>query len=111
MGQERITQVVSSLSRVPVDSTKHRDDCVICMEGFKPGDTLTVLKCNPNHYFHNHCIESWVKEGKNTCPICRAPIENFDEIKAMMEGGEFEFSVNSNQSKSNSQNGKMNKMD
>lgn len=59
---------------------------------FEPGSEVTVLKCNPGHYFHHECIENWVKEGKNSCPHCREPIQNIDEIRAMMEGGEWEFS-------------------
>ena len=93
MGQTQIKAVISGLTKVPFDSSKHEEDCAICLEGFNDESELTVLRCNAKHYFHNHCIEAWVKEGKNTCPVCRTPIENFDEIKNMMEGGEFEFSL------------------
>lgn len=41
--------------------------------------------------------------------MCRAPIENFDEIKAMMEGGDWEYSdANSkNSKKSDNQKSRM----
>jgi hypothetical protein len=67
---------------------------------FDDDSIITQLKCNDQHYFHTECLENWVKEGKNSCPMCRAPIEDFDKIRAMMEGGEWEFSeVNSKKSK------------
>ena len=74
MNENQIRKVLGGLTRVNFDSTKHEEACAICMEEFTKEDTLTVLKCNPKHYFHNHCIESWVKGGNNTCPLCRVTI-------------------------------------
>lgn len=78
MNGEGIKNVLSTLTKVPFDSTKHEECCAICMEEFTKDDTLTVLKCNPKHYFHNHCIEDWVKKGKNTCPLCRVTIADVE---------------------------------
>ena len=64
--------------------------CAICMDDFKAGDKVTQLKCNEGHIFHTECIVMWIQQGKNSCPICRAPIENIDELRAMMEGGELD---------------------
>jgi hypothetical protein len=88
----QINQVISSLSRVPYNENEHENDCAICMCPFDKDSAITQLKCNPQHYFHDECIERWVKEGNNSCPHCRAPIDDVDRIRAMMEGGEWEFS-------------------
>lgn len=70
---------------------------------FDADSKITQLKCNPQHYFHDECIERWVKEGNNSCPHCRAPIEDVDRIRAMMEGGEWEFSEEYKKSEKKSQ--------
>jgi hypothetical protein len=64
--------------------------CCICYCDFEPGDKVTQLKCNEAHLFHTDCIIEWIGHGENTCPICRAPIENVDDLRAMMEGGELD---------------------
>lgn len=67
--------------------------CAICMDDFKENDEITQLKCNKAHLFHTECIIGWIQQGKNSCPICRAPIENVEELRNMMEameGGEYD---------------------
>jgi hypothetical protein len=63
-------------------------------------DELTQLKCDPKHYFHSECIIKWIEGGHNICPFCREPIENVDELRAMMEGGEFEYLIRRNDGRS-----------
>lgn len=47
-------------------------ECTICIDDLNKGDEVTVLPCS--HWFHGECVTLWLKEH-NTCPICRAPIE------------------------------------
>ena len=47
-------------------------ECTICIEELHKGDEVTVLPCS--HWFHGECVVLWLIEH-NTCPICRAPIE------------------------------------
>lgn len=68
---DQITGVVQSLTRVQFNQSQHDNDCAICMCPFEADSELTVLKCNPGHYFHNECIERWVQDGNNSCPHCR----------------------------------------
>ena len=45
------------------------------------------MKCK--HYYHHECLSTWIKEGKNICPLCREEIEDVDNVRAgLMEGGE-----------------------
>ena len=64
--------IVSELPETKIDDIKKLDkdkqNCVICMEDFKNGDTTTNLPCL--HMFHTNCIQSWLKT-QNTCPICK----------------------------------------
>lgn len=48
------------------------DDCIIC---FYPMDIKPTTKTNCGHKFHTECLEKW-KSKKNTCPICRKPLED-----------------------------------
>ncbi|ROW02333.1 hypothetical protein VSDG_02470 [Cytospora chrysosperma] len=50
-------------------------ECTICIDEMQLGDEVTVLPCK--HWFHGECVTLWLKEH-NTCPVCRAPIEQRD---------------------------------
>ncbi|CAK9177651.1 unnamed protein product [Ilex paraguariensis] len=45
--------------------------CSICMEEFAVNQEMNHLPCN--HFFHRHCIASWLKRSK-TCPLCRCKV-------------------------------------
>ena len=59
----------SALSSFDVD-----EECIICYEEYTLEDNVTKLDCDDRHIFHNKCITEWIKSGKNSCPVCRAPI-------------------------------------
>lgn len=45
----------------------HNETCNVCLEDFKEGETIRLLRCK--HGFHDKCINTWiVKKGK--CPVC-----------------------------------------
>ena len=48
----------------------NEDNCPICLRKIsKRGRTKIRLDCG--HEFHWRCVWKWVKQQKNTCPICR----------------------------------------
>lgn len=49
--------------------------CPICLETLSD----TVTECN--HSFHMKCIDEWVENDKDTCPICRAKLFTCKECK------------------------------
>eukprot|EP00347_Sterkiella_histriomuscorum_P023527 403334302 len=51
------------------------EECVICWNKYEEDAEIVKLTCNEKHYFHAQCIEDWIKGGKNTCPLCRQPID------------------------------------
>lgn len=50
------------------------EECIICWNQYNEQDNVTKLQCNDKHFFHTSCIESWIKSGNNSCPMCREPI-------------------------------------
>jgi len=52
------------------------DECIICWNKYTDSDDIVKLRCNEKHFFHALCIESWIKGGNNTCPMCRQPIDS-----------------------------------
>lgn len=46
--------------------------CLICLEEYAPDNDLRLLKCT--HAFHRDCVDRWLTEGQNGCPLCRTPV-------------------------------------
>ncbi|KAL6642147.1 hypothetical protein ACP70R_020328 [Stipagrostis hirtigluma subsp. patula] len=55
------------------DEGETSDYCVICMVEYGGGDTCFVLP-GCEHMFHRDCVATWLRQGKNTCPVCRATV-------------------------------------
>jgi E3 ubiquitin-protein ligase RNF13 len=50
----------------------HNDSCAICLEDFAEGTEVKVLPCQ--HGFHSSCIDPWLNEKSDLCPICKKSI-------------------------------------
>jgi hypothetical protein len=48
-------------------------ECTICMETVKAGRVVRKLSCP--HRFHNRCLDHWIQRGGETCPNCRAMLD------------------------------------
>lgn len=48
------------------------ETCAICLEEPRAGDRLRRLPCR--HCFHAKCIDRWLTQERNACPICQQPI-------------------------------------
>ena len=53
-------------------SPPEMDQCSICLEDARPGDSFRVLGCR--HAFHQKCIDRWLCSKRNACPICQRPV-------------------------------------
>ena len=49
--------------------TSSDTECIICGKEYEKGDKITILECE--HKFHKECINKWLNEGKNICPMCK----------------------------------------
>jgi hypothetical protein len=78
-----VPEILSQLDRKKFSaldpSNNPETSCSICLVSFKSKDEVTVLQCNERHIYHTMCIESWIKKGKNSCPLCKRPIVNLHE--------------------------------
>lgn len=45
------------------------ENCAICLEDFKDLERVKILDCD--HNFHPDCIDPWLKQYSNKCPLCR----------------------------------------
>lgn len=52
------------------DSSK---DCAVCLDEFNEEDEIRCLT-NCKHMFHQKCLDRWMDQIQETCPLCRAPI-------------------------------------
>lgn len=48
------------------------NSCPICMEDYAETDPITKLNCG--HYFHQACINEWLKKS-SLCPYCRHKVD------------------------------------
>ncbi|CAH8668142.1 unnamed protein product [Dicrocoelium dendriticum] len=82
--KERVSRRLAELARkavarIPVktlhpgdkETTSELDQCAICIEPFRPMDSIRILPCR--HYFHKLCIDPWLLEQRS-CPMCKLDI-------------------------------------
>lgn len=84
--------LVGEITTVPFDrglfgeggGARYHAECTICLETFRPGSAIKVLRCG--HAFHKDCLERWLQR-KPTCALCR------QEVAVAPAGGAFEAVV------------------
>ncbi|KAI8371296.1 hypothetical protein EDC96DRAFT_502103 [Choanephora cucurbitarum] len=45
------------------------DQCPVCLDAFVIKQPVRILKCC--HVFHRECVDRWLCEAHNSCPVCR----------------------------------------
>lgn len=78
------------MMKLPTRSFKPEDaeeTCVICLDNFKRGNTITVLPCG--HIYHKSCITPWLSERQRVCCICKrdpaAPMDVPTETSPLLQ--------------------------
>ena len=61
--------------------------CAICMESCLEDNRVTLDNCE--HQFCHLCIEKWVKESINRCPLCKKKVH---KITKQLTNEEFDVS-------------------
>lgn len=72
--QERVARRKQSSNFDTVSEQGGFKQCPICWSDFKRHHMVTALQCNDKHLYHSACIESWIRKGNNSCPLCRQSI-------------------------------------
>lgn len=79
-----VTATQSQIDRIPI-TVYHKqamtemlnDKCQVCLEEYAESQELRMLQCK--HGFHKDCVDRWLMEGRNCCPICRGiPVSDTD---------------------------------
>ncbi|KAI3359952.1 hypothetical protein L3Q82_013851, partial [Scortum barcoo] len=97
LGQPVLYQLIEKAKEILTESNIPHGNCVICLYGFKDGETFTKTSCY--HYFHCHCLGRYVSHSESelrqrekeleedktrdradcqelsvVCPVCREPL-------------------------------------
>jgi hypothetical protein len=48
---------------------KGTEQCLVCLDEFVLKQAIRILKCR--HVFHTECVDRWLCESRNSCPVCR----------------------------------------
>ena len=65
--------VLSSLKTDTVTSESVGELCAVCMDPYEIGQNRKYLPCN--HVFHTKCIDMWLENSSQNCPIDNLPID------------------------------------
>jgi len=91
------------MMKLPTRSFKPEDaeeTCVICLDNFKRGNTITVLPCG--HIYHKSCITPWLSERQRVCCICKrdpaAPMDVPTETSPLLQAAPSDSSDSSDSS-------------
>lgn len=73
--QHRYHAIIQQMPMRLATSADQNETCAICLSNYNIGDSLKILSCPGNHFFHEICIDSWLHIGHGTtCPLCRTNI-------------------------------------
>lgn len=64
------TRVLGPLPTEP--ALAENRECAICFQDYETKDSVRTLPCN--HEFHVACIDPWLVEKRNACPLCNARV-------------------------------------
>ena len=66
-------QEFNNLDEVEFDSLDKEHTCNICLETIIDDDSR-IIRLSCNHIFNYDCIENWLKNYSNKCPVCRTEV-------------------------------------
>jgi hypothetical protein len=54
------------------------EKCQVCLNNYQLEDFIRILPCH--HGFHKECVDEWLTQGQNKCPLCREDVIPTDTI-------------------------------
>ncbi|XP_022222940.2 protein goliath [Drosophila obscura] len=72
--KKAIMKIPTKTGKMSDEKDLDSDCCAICIETYKPTDTIRILPCK--HEFHKNCIDPWLIEHR-TCPMCKLDVLKF----------------------------------
>jgi len=90
-----IPEVIFSSDMLGSESLKKKylmnSSCPICLIDFEEQTRIKLLPCD--HGFHPECIEPWIGERSDSCPICRQTV--MDKLEAAERGAPCCYNIRS----------------
>lgn len=56
---------------IPFDDDNEKEACCICLYSYVEGEFINIMPCRNQHVFHKLCIDRWLSNYSQICPICR----------------------------------------
>ncbi|XP_061605244.1 E3 ubiquitin-protein ligase RNF25 isoform X1 [Phyllopteryx taeniolatus] len=104
VGSPVLYQLIEKAKEILTESNIPHGNCVICLYGFKEGESFSKTRCY--HYFHSHCLGRYARHSEEeirvrqqemakdktatqlqeltvVCPVCREPLTyDLDQLMA-----------------------------
>ncbi|XP_077386948.1 E3 ubiquitin-protein ligase RNF25 [Festucalex cinctus] len=104
VGSPILYQLIEKAKEILTESNIPHGNCVICLYGFKEGESFSKTRCY--HYFHSHCLGRYARHSEEeirlrqqemaddktatqhqeltvVCPVCREPLTyDLDQLMA-----------------------------
>ncbi|CEG77183.1 hypothetical protein RMATCC62417_11979 [Rhizopus microsporus] len=61
--------IVKYTQQVKQNIIGNSEGCQVCLNAYQSEEDVRILACH--HGFHKECIDKWLTEGQNQCPLCR----------------------------------------
>ena len=70
-------EYIEGIKKIGTHAFDKENECSICFFPFKVDQELVELPCSDKvpHLFHFECLDSWIENGGESCPLCRKPIK------------------------------------
>ncbi|KAM7387469.1 hypothetical protein PAMA_009878 [Pampus argenteus] len=88
LGSPVLYQLIEKAKEILTESNIPHGNCVICLYGFKEGETFTKTSCY--HYFHSHCLGRYVRHSEQEL---RQREKELEEDKTRERDGHQELTV------------------
>jgi Ring finger domain len=81
-------EILNDVSKVTQFSNSERsesEECSVCCCGFQATDKVRILSCS--HVYHVLCIDEWLMNYRNKCPLCLNEVDykKTDEIQSPVD--------------------------
>ncbi|KAE8722090.1 Detected protein of unknown function [Hibiscus syriacus] len=77
--KKKLLVVEFGRSKLGAEIGQQSAECAICLECIEDGEEIRELG-NCRHLYHRGCIDGWIDQGHETCPLCGRKLLPFEAI-------------------------------
>jgi len=67
-----VNNLCLNINCLEVNKADETENCSICLEPIDLGGLLSTKKLQCKHQFHKNCIDCWIQQKGNSCPLCKS---------------------------------------